>query len=195
MRGAFAGAILVGLLCCAPASAQDPVCSTTTLNGATQTDCSIATPIATVSCSRYDNTANAPHESTIDSCTVDSGAASASCTSDQESGGSDPNTAACTSSAAGTTVDCTRYETFIYVSNDDIACTASTADGGTAACETDHTNDFFVTGDSSRTTGCATGDTACYVTTQPDTDPIDPAFPVPDGTDPAITPSEGCPVP
>jgi hypothetical protein len=200
MRGAFAGAIVTVLLCCAPASALDPVCSTQTLNGATQTDCSIATPVATVSCSRYDSTVNPPHESTIDSCAVDSSAATASCTSDQESGGDDPSTSACTAAAGGATVDCTRYETYVYVSNDDVGCTTSTASGDTATCETDHTNDFFVTGDSSRTTGCAldpaAGDTtACNVTTQPDTDPIDPAFPAPDGSDPAITPGASCPAP
>jgi hypothetical protein len=33
------------------------------------------------------------------------------------------------------------------------------------------------------------------VTTQPDTDPIDPAFPAPDGSDPAITPGASCPAP
>lgn len=178
MRGAIVGAVLMALACCAPASALD-----------------VTTPLATVSCDHQDDTSNPPHESTIDSCAVDSDATTAACISDQESGGDTPSTAECTAATAAGTVDCTRYETFVYASNDDIACTAGTA-RDTATCETDHSNDFFATGDSSRVSGCTVGDlTSCYVTTRPDTDPIDPAFPVPDGTTPSITPSADCPAP
>jgi hypothetical protein len=178
MRGAFAGAILTVLLCCAPAFALDP----------------ISVPgVGTASCAQTDYQ-DPPNEVITDSCEVDTAAATASCTRVQSTVA--PSTGDCKVAADGTTLDCTRYETFLYVSNDNVACAASTASGDGATCESDHTNDFFVTGDSSRTTGCTLADgTSCYVTTQPDTDPDDPAFPVPDGTDPAITPRSGCPAP
>jgi hypothetical protein len=208
MRGALLGGLAAAIMCCAPASALDPIgpvvvpgvgsagCATTTTESwTTQDECSADSAVATASCSHYDSTVNPPHETTIDSCQADSDAAQASCTRDHEAGWNDLNTSDCTADAGQNTVDCTRYETYTYVSNDDISCTATTAGGDSATCATGHTNDFFVTGDSSRTTGCATGDAACAVTTRPDTDPIDPVFPVPDGSDPAVTPDESCPLP
>jgi hypothetical protein len=176
MRGAFAGAILTVLLCCAPASALD----------------TISVPgVGTASCTQND-VQDPPHETTTDSCSVDSSVATADCTQVQST--DSPTTTDCTTAASGTTVDCSRDETFLYVSNDDVSCTAATADSSIATCGSDYANEFFATGDSSRTTGCTLSDgTSCYVTTQPATDPDDPAFPVPDGTEPAITPSSGCP--
>jgi hypothetical protein len=178
MRGAFAGAILTVLLCYGPASALEP----------------ISVPgVGTVSCTQND-VQDPPHETTTDSCSVDSSAATADCTQVQST--DSPTTTDCTTTASGTTVECSRDETFLYVSNDDVSCTAATADGSIATCGSAYTNDLLVSGDSSRTSGCDLGDgTSCYVTTQPATDPDDPAFPVPDGTEPAITPSSGCPAP
>lgn len=177
MRGVFAVAIVAALVGCAPALALDPV----SVPG-----------VGSVSCDQTD-AQDPPHETMTDSCTVDSAAATVTCTRVQST--DTPTTGECTTSAAGDTVDCTRYETFIYVSDDDIQCTTTTSGGDSATCSTEHTNDFFVTGDGTRVTGCDTDPASCYVTTQPDTDPDDPAFPVPDGTTPSVTPSVGCPAP
>lgn len=177
MRGVMALMALVMAIWCAPAWSLDPV----SVPG-----------VGSVSCTQT-NQQDPPHETTTDSCAVDSAAATATCTYVQST--DVPDTTDCVASGAGNTVDCTRSETYLYVSDDDIACTGTTSGGDSATCGTEHTNDLLVSGDSSRVTGCAAGGTACYVTTQPDTDPIDPAFPVPDGTDPSVTPSPDCPAP
>jgi hypothetical protein len=178
MRGLLSVAAVMALLACAPAFALDPV----SVPG-----------VGSVSCTQSD-VQDPPHETITDSCSVDSSVASADCTRVQSTDG--PTSTDCTATAGGTTVDCAREETFLYVSNDDVACAATTADGGTTTCGSDYTNDFFASGDASRTSGCDLGDgTSCHVTTQPATDPDDPVFPVPDGTDPAVTPSGDCPTP